>query len=207
MIGLGYILFFWLYFWGVKVAVKAIMRWAESRHRSARRWGLATAIGLLSILFWDVIPVYTLHAYQCSQNAGFTVHKTLGEWKRENPGVAETLIPTEGAPMIEKGELSRYLLNQRFAWDTTRSQVWYTLYKQHQKIVDMQTGDVMAEEVDFYTNLKNPIVASKTELGDLKMWMKIDQCNVDSNRDKWLVAGESFIDVMINFEKIQGDKK
>lgn len=202
MIGLGYILLFGLYFWAIKVAVKAIMGWAESRNRSARRWGWATAIGLLSFVFWDVIPVYSLHAYQCSQNAGFTVHKTLDGWKRENPGVAETLTPTEGAPMIEEGKLRRFLLNQRFVWDTTRSPVWHTLYKQHQKIVDVQTGDVMAEEVDFYTSLNTPWVAHSSSLGDYKIWMNIQGCNVDSNRDKWLVNGDAFISLKRQFKSL-----
>lgn len=202
MIGLGYILLFGLYFWAIKVAVKAIMVWAKSRNRSARRWGWATAIGMLSIVFWDLIPVYTLHSYQCAQNAGFTVHKTLDEWKLENPGVAETLTPTKGAPMIEEGELRRFLLNQRFVWDTTRSPVWHTLYKQHQKIVDMQTGDVIAEEVDFYTNLKTPWVAHSSSLGDYKLWMNIQGCNVDSNRDKWLVNGDAFISLKRQFKSL-----
>jgi len=207
MIGLGYILLFWLYFWAIKVVVKATMRWAESRNRSALRWGWATAIGMLSIVFWDLIPVYTLHSYQCAQSSGLTVHKTLEQWKQENPGVAETLIPTQDTKAIVNGELRRYLLNQRFAWDTIRSPVWHRLYKKHEKIVDIQTGDVMAEEVDFYSFHKNPIVSPAESLSDYKIWLNIAGCDVDSNRDKWLVAGKSFGSIQIQFKAMKGDSK
>jgi hypothetical protein len=62
------------------------------------------------------------------------------------------------------------------------------VYKQHQKNVDMQSGDMLAEDVDFYTNLKVPWVAHSSSLGDYKFWMNIESCDVSGhkvNREKF----------------------
>jgi hypothetical protein len=72
---------------------------------AGRKVGRFVAIGLFLVVFWDLIPVYAVHYYQCKTSAGFTVHKTLDEWKRKNPGVWETLNRDP-----EKTELKIYLV-------------------------------------------------------------------------------------------------
>jgi len=182
MIGLGYIILFVAYFFVARTVVHFTTKWASNNNKSVRLWRIITIIGMLSIVFWDLIPIYGTHTYQCASNGGFSVYKTLDEWKKDNPGVAETLVPVDGAKSTQGGETIRYQLNQRFAWDTTRSQVWYTLYKKDEQIVDIQTGEVLAEYIDFYTNLINPMVIPTTQLRDFKMWMKINSCEKSGRR-------------------------
>ena len=61
--------------------------------RGRKRWGVYVFLVYLLIMFWDLPIVLSAFEYECKNNAGFTVHKTLEQWQEENPGVAETLVP------------------------------------------------------------------------------------------------------------------
>jgi len=180
MIGLGYIILFVAYFFVARTVVRFTTKWASNNNKSVRLWRITAIIGMLSIVFWDLIPIYGIHTYQCASNSGFSVYKTLDEWKQENPGVVETLVPVSQRSTI--GNTTRAQLNQRFAWDITRSQVWYTLYKKDEQIIDIKTGEVLAENIDFYTNLINPMVMPTTHIRDFKIWMKINTCEKSGHR-------------------------
>jgi hypothetical protein len=91
MIGLGYILFFWLYFLLSRAVVRTFAATAKQCHGNARLWGFLGGFIMYNLLFFDLIPVHAVHYYECETEGGLTVYKTIEEWKRENPGVAETL--------------------------------------------------------------------------------------------------------------------
>jgi len=91
MIGLGYILFFWLYFLLSRVVVRTFAATAKQYHGDGRLWGFLGGFLMYNLLFFDLIPVHAVHYYECKTEGGLTVYKTIEEWKRENPGVAETL--------------------------------------------------------------------------------------------------------------------
>lgn len=201
MLGFGYLLLFGLYFLLARAAVRAMGKWAKNRNKSVNLWRTLVGIGMLSIVFWDVIPVYGLYSYQCATEGGFTVYKTIDEWKKENPGIAETLTPFNGRSSKD-GNTTRYLLNQRFAWDRTISKQWYIVHKKDEKIIDFKTGEVLAEYIDFYTNLKNPVVTQKVKLRDFKMWMKIDSCETVGKRKNQI----NFNGYYSNTKKIGSDK-
>ncbi len=203
MIGLSFIIFFVIYFVLARFVVRATMKWARRRNQPVRLWGVLVTILMLSPVFWDFIPVYGTYYYQCASQGGFTVYKTLDEWREENPRVAETLLPFDGRSTV-KGETTRYQLNQRFVWDTTRTNVWHTLYKKNEKIIDIKAGKVLAENIDFYTNLKNPFVTPKATLSDFKIWGKINYCN-KYFKDKWLVGHDSFSSLKNKFKHINGE--
>ncbi len=93
MIGLLYLLFFWIYLWLSVKLVKLAARWARGQGRSPRLWGFLAGLAMYSLVFWDLIPTYALHGYYCATRASFTQNKTLDEWKAGHPGVAETLVP------------------------------------------------------------------------------------------------------------------
>ncbi len=46
---------------------------------------------MVALVMWDWIPMELSYQYKCSNEAGFTIHKTLEQWQRENPSVWETL--------------------------------------------------------------------------------------------------------------------
>lgn len=72
-----------------------VVRWAISyakkNGKSVKRWGWGAALVMYLLVFWDWIPTVVAHKYYCSTEAGFWVYKTPEQWKKENPGVMETL--------------------------------------------------------------------------------------------------------------------
>ncbi|MBK7764911.1 MAG: hypothetical protein IPI44_01795 [Sulfuritalea sp.] len=65
---------------------------ARKHGKSTKRWGWGAALVMYLIPFWDWIPTVAVHQYYCATEAGFWVYKTPEQWKKENPGVMETLV-------------------------------------------------------------------------------------------------------------------
>jgi hypothetical protein len=207
MIGLGYILLFWLYFVIARAVIRVTINWAKRHNKSTVIWGGIAAFSMFNIIFWDLIPVYGVHSYKCTTEGGLTIYKTLDKWKLENPGIAETLIP-ENSGSIDFENTSRYHLNQRFDWDTTTSQVWDIVYKVEQQIVDTQTGKVLVKRIGFKTSLKNPFISPAPNLRTYKIWLGIKSCGLYGydKKNKWVINGDSFNDLYEKFEYINGEK-
>jgi hypothetical protein len=78
-----------------------VVAWAVSHAKkagkNAKKWGWGAVLVMWLIPFWDWIPTVVVHQYYCATESGFWVYKTLDQWKKENPGVMETLsnIPPE----------------------------------------------------------------------------------------------------------------
>ena len=125
-----------------------MQRWAKKRGRS-RWWGGATLLVIYGAVYWDMIPTYLVHGYYCVTEAGYTQYKTLAQWKRENPGVAETLVPDEEIGSTKVDGWERYRLNQRFAWDTARRDRFLSIGEHDNQLVDTATGEVLARYSDF----------------------------------------------------------
>ena len=206
MIGLGYILLFWLYFVIARAVVRATVNWAKQHKKNTTVWGGIAAFAMFNVIFWDLIPVYGLHSYKCATEGGLTVYKTLGEWKKENPGVAKILIPnTSGSTEI--GNTRRYHMNQRFDWNTTISQVWGIVFKEDERIVDTQTGEILAKHIEFKTSMKNPFVSPASQLRDYKIWLGIKSCGLYgyNQKNKWVIDGDSFYGLYKKYKYINGE--
>ncbi len=106
MFGLAVLFGFLVYFWICVSVTLLVIKCARSRGIKGWKWGLPIGILLLMSVFWDLVPVYAVHNYQCKNNSGFTIYKTLEEWKQENPGVTETLNPDP-----EKSSIKAYWVN------------------------------------------------------------------------------------------------
>ncbi len=76
--------------------VIGVIKYAKKNGKSAKRWGCSAALVMYLIPFWDWIPTVVAHQYYCATEAGFLVYKTVEQWKKENPGVMETLISNRG---------------------------------------------------------------------------------------------------------------
>ena len=72
--------------------VVGTVSYARKHGRSVKRWGWGAALVMWLIPFWDWLPTVAAHQYYCATESGFWVYKTLDQWKKENPGVAETLV-------------------------------------------------------------------------------------------------------------------
>ena len=71
-------------------------RWAKRRgYSKGRVWGATFAVFFVMwlLVFWDWVPTVAAHKYYCAKDGGFFVYKNLEQWKKENPGVVETLTP------------------------------------------------------------------------------------------------------------------
>ncbi len=84
-----------------------IVRLAYAMGKRAGRW---TLIGLLLLWFWDLPVVWGTFYYQCETQGGFTEYKSVEQWKNENPGAAETLVPYEGTDFVVEGNRTRHLI-------------------------------------------------------------------------------------------------
>jgi len=155
--------------------VGAAMSWAAKRGKSRGKYAAIAAVFMYSLVLWDLIPVLAVHSYQCNTNAGFTVNKTLAQWKQENPGVSETLVAVKNTSSTQQGNTTRYVLNQRFAWDITREKVWHIVYKTDEHIVDLKTNEKLAEYIDYYTNVVQMAVGGNGRKSH-KYWLKIKSC-------------------------------
>jgi hypothetical protein len=125
-------------------------------------------------VFWDTVPTLAVHSYLCHRDYGFREFKSLEQWKEENPGVAETLvpIPTKGNSET-RGDLEVMHLNERFDWQREREWVLLSARLVTQRIVDIATGDVLAEYVDVASGrplMRGGILA-------YKFWLFRPDCN------------------------------
>ena len=157
--------------------VKATMRWARRRGRSATRWGWGAGLLMYLLVFWDFIPTVLLHRYLCATEQGFWVYKTIEQWQQENPGVAETLTPLEGMQLKEPGARRGYLLNQRFAnvlLEKKDPLPFLPVSIHEERIVDLKNGQIMAKHVRIGSGYGSFAVGSE---GAWKSWLKQPDCN------------------------------
>jgi hypothetical protein len=154
--------------------VKLAMRQAKKRGIAKWKWGVPAGFVMYLLVFWDHIPTLAAHQYYCKTEAGFTVYKTLDEWKQENPGVAETLTYEENAK--GEGDRSKYIrhLNQRFDSVTTRTLVFLSVKQRKYQVVDNSNGDVFAEYVDYGSGGG---FQNANTLTDYKLWLANSACD------------------------------
>ncbi|RLA16804.1 MAG: hypothetical protein DRQ61_05740 [Gammaproteobacteria bacterium] len=95
MIGLAAFGILALYLWGCTRISKWAIKKAKAEGRPGWHYGLPAVLPTFGIMFWDWILTVITHQYSCATEGGFTLYKTLDQWKAENPGVAETLVARE----------------------------------------------------------------------------------------------------------------
>ena len=137
----AYAVYVWLSVWVIRKAIHA----ARNRGIAGWKWGVPAGLVMYHLLLWDWVPTLVAYHHYCQKDAGFVVHKTLEQWKLENPGVAEKLTPTPAA----RSWGSVYPINQRFALNSTSTPVFLSVRRNSEQIIDMKTNDVMWETVDY----------------------------------------------------------
>jgi len=139
----------------IAVVIGAIKH-AKKNGKSAKRWGWGAVLVMYLIPFWDWIPTVAVHQYYCAKDSGFWVYKSLDQWKKENPKVAETLVANKLAPSTRQGDMTNYtdtyLLNQRFNWVVKHNgQFLFNRWRHEKEVVDNKSSEVLARYVDFST--------------------------------------------------------
>jgi hypothetical protein len=159
------------------LVVKATMRWARRRGRSAVRWGWGAGLLMYLPVFWDFIPTVLLHRYLCATEQGFWVYKTVEQWQRENPGVAETLSWSKVPESFEAPEISDGLiLNERFVWELRKRHPFSHLpvWISEQLIVDRATEEATGRSVAVSSGYGNFALGSG---GSWKFWLQMPTCD------------------------------
>lgn len=164
-----------LYFIVSVAVVVAVARFTRKRGRGAWRWGALAALAMYLLVFWDHVPTLLAHRYYCEEEAGFWAYTTPEQWKKENPGVMETL----GAFREVKSIDSAYLLNERFKWTVQRDgPLPFHRWRREYQLVDMKTKEVLGRYVDYYTgngNIGGPDMP-------LKFWLQRGLCSDSQNQ-------------------------
>jgi hypothetical protein len=185
------------------VVVVAAVKFAKNNGKSSKRWGWGVALVMYLIPFWDWIPTVAVHQYYCKTESGFWIYKTLDQWKKENPGVAETLVANKGAPTKRLGDMTNYIdtynLNQQFDWVVTKTgPLFLNRWKWEKKIIDIKSNDVLARYVDFSTG--SGFVAGPPQL--IKFWLQNDHCG---NGRENMYSMDALVGNLS--ELLRGDKK
>lgn len=150
-------------------AVIGAMAHARAKGKSVKRWGWGTALAMYLIPFWDWIPTVAVHQYYCATEAGFWIYKTPEQWKKENPGVMETLV----AFTDRRSARGAYMLNPRFNWAIRKDGPhWFYRWRREQEIVDTKTNDVLARYIDFGTGSGN--IGGPPKM--FRFWLQSDYC-------------------------------
>lgn len=151
MFGLIVLIVFVVYLSLLVWATRRGWRWGiEKKGWAGKKRYLGAGIGFLIVylpVFWDWLPTVAVQQYYCAKDSGFWVYKTLERWKKENPGVAETLVANKSPVTIENA----YVLNQRFNWVIKQERYFPLNYmmREEQQVVDSKTGEILARYVDY----------------------------------------------------------
>jgi len=149
MFGLAVLVVFGIYLLISILLVRWAMRAARKQGRRAWVWGLVTAFVMYNLVFWDWMPTVVTHQYYCSTEAGFWTYKTVDQWKKENPGVMETLVANK-VSIQRVGDDSNHtdtqILNQRFHWLTEKHHItlFLPIYRWKSELVDKDNGGSLA---------------------------------------------------------------
>lgn len=149
----------------------------------------------VTTMFWEYVQTKRTFEKYCREEAKVTIFKTVEQWKKENPGVAETLKPyndknrPEKRPDVkheqnEENLISEYL-NSRFVWVLNKKNLKVNNVFMHtSEIIDIKTGAVMARMVDFSSGYGNPFLGTPYGLKSYKVWLSNDKCfSYDRNRN------------------------
>jgi hypothetical protein len=145
------------------------MNYAKTNEKNTKRWGVGAALVMFLIPFWDWLPTVAMHQYYCAKDSGFWVYKTLDQWKAENPGVMETLVPNSDG----KSANGAYILNQRFSWRIKKDgPLLFSRWRWEHEVVDSKTNEILARYVDFSTG--SGFIGGPPRL--IKLWLQNDYC-------------------------------
>jgi hypothetical protein len=178
------------------LVVAGAVRYARTNRKSPARWGWSAALVMYLIPFWDWIPTVAMHRNYCEKEAGFWVYKTPEQWKKENPGVMETLVANKGWPSRREERdgghemLVTQLYNERFNVIETKKDVSWLLpiIRVEESLIDVSTKEALGRLVVFGTgnSVKNTIGPP----GPLKYWLHAPYCpsgpEMEINGRKWM---------------------
>ena len=176
MIGLLYLVFFVVYGLVSVVVINKSYVFTKSRYRKGWIGGWLAALVMYNLVFWDWIPVYVMHKYYCSTEAGFWVYKSPEQWINENPDmVGEKWGDDYGWPIesLSSDHWSTWYSSRVYAESLRQPNFAHGLRKYEQSLVDSNTGTPLARVVQFEKINENALSVGNATFTDFKVWLAI----------------------------------
>jgi hypothetical protein len=171
--------------------VKGAIAYAKREGKNVKRWGWGAALVMYLIPFWDWIPTVAMHQYYCANEAGFWVYKTPEQWKKENPGVMETLVnqtsssegvsPNWPTEIVQGREITK--ISQRLGLSyinhlssKEEKALFINIWRWRTEVVDTATGGILAQQIDFSSG--NGYVGGEPPM---RFWLQSWHCKNNKN--------------------------
>ncbi len=177
---------------GVYLAISVLVvlwaiRFAKRKGRSPWLGGILAALFMYLLVFWDYIPTKIMFHHYCTKEAGVWIYKTIDQWKKENPGVAETLqaYTDKNRPdIISSGDslhdytTKEYLNPRIIIEENKKGTLLFNVFKRKYEIVDVKTGEIIARGINFSSGYgSNPFeLGSDYGWKGFKVWLTEDNC-------------------------------
>lgn len=190
MIGLIYIFFLIVYvIASILIACKAYS-FAKAHYNKGWVGGVLAILIMYNLVFWDLIPVYSIHNYYCSTEAGFWVYKSPGQWIKENPEVVggSWKVSSKRHEVINK-QVSRFWSSERIYVEYMRTgYVNNEIERAEAILVDKVKGSVLARAVEFYRGNPSALALGANSLSDYKIWLGLGhrQCGPRDTPDGFM---------------------
>jgi hypothetical protein len=143
------------------ICVSAYIFWKAVYMTFHKRWIVGPMLILFGVGFWDLMPMEIMYGYYCYNKAETVTHKTVDQWKSENPNVLEHLIPKNLNLSNQKNwqsfthdgiEYRGYLINERFCYRYNKEKHLFGIIETHASIVDTQTQEPIVSMSEFDTD-------------------------------------------------------
>ncbi len=190
---IGLIVFFVI---GVYLTISVLVvlwgiRFAKRKGRSPWLGGIIAALVMYNLVFWDYIPTKIMFHHYCNKEAGVWIYKTIDQWEKENPGVADTLEPYDEKNILKNMQEIKASGDPLYDYTTElrlnncfvevrhkKGPLLVNVFKIEHKIVDIKTGKIMATWIDFSSGYgSNPIeLGTDYGLKGYKVWLAEDAC-------------------------------
>jgi len=210
MMAVLYLLVFGFYSYIVFIFARAGFRFVCDRGKG-RLWGgaFATFIGLVGFgaVFWDAIPTWYTHHHLCKTEGGLKVYITPEQWAKENPEAFARVRAAAGGQQTRRSEDTRETWH---SWVETTQDFTYEYFDRRardyafhtgisrQKMIYKPTGQVLFEEVDFYSSAgKNSLAGGANSFADYKFWTVTGGCEraYPDMKNKFQHKGLTFSDL------------
>lgn len=174
MIGLLYLVFFAVY--GLVSTLVVYKSYEITKARYSKGWvgGWLAALLMYNLVFWDWMPVYVMHKYYCSTEAGFWIYKSPEQWIKENP---EMVGEKWGANELHKSETinehtRRYWSSDRIYMEVTQTRSFNDEIGRGERVlIDKATGNVLTRAVEFYRGSSGALALGAQSISDYKIWL------------------------------------
>ncbi len=176
MIGLIYLVFFAVYGLVSALIIYKSYKFAKARYSKGWIGGWLAALVMYNLVFFDWLPVYVMHKYYCSSEAGFWVYKSPEEWIKENPEmVGEKWGDDYGWPIesLSNDHWRTWYSSRIYADSLRQPDFAHGLRKYEQSLVDSKTGMSLARVVQFEKINESALSVGNATFTDFKVWLAI----------------------------------